>query len=309
VIRDAFPRGRDGEIDPCLGPLEGWFSRVRVDIESLEGFLIKINAWAALDLRRTMAYRALRRSEQPKEAATRTEEEARVLARRLIPVNLGLVGCSDVAEILCRDVQIAASGEGALVETRGPAWLVDQLESSSAGCKWLLTCFEFLARSLGVALEWNPGHTCALIQLMGWKPLDATKNRDAGKIVLACHALDRERLNFFAQVREQLGEPDRARFDAWLKAHAAQTRGRGDEEKSRKILMSLFEREMARLTAKATAHLEEDSSESAKLAAMYAFDSTEEGMKLKKSEKKQVRALLASLQDLCDSINRTTDGN
>ena len=47
VIRDAFPRGRDGEIDPCLGPLEGWFSRVRVDVESVEGYLIKINAWAA----------------------------------------------------------------------------------------------------------------------------------------------------------------------------------------------------------------------------------------------------------------------
>ena len=144
---------------------------------------------------------------------------------------------------------------------------------------------------------------------VGWHPLDATKIRDVGKIVLACHALDRERLNFFAQVREQLGEEDRARFDAWLKTHAAETRVRGDEAKSRKFVVSLVEREMARLTAKATAHLEEDSSESAKLAAMYAFDSTEEGMKLKKSEKKQVRALLARLQGLCDSMNRTTLGN
>ena len=232
-----------------------------------------------------------------------------MLARGLIPVHFALVGCSDVADILCRDVQIAAPGEGAEVETRGPAWLVDQLESSSAGCRWLLKCFEILARSLRLALEWSPGHTCALIQLMGWKPLDATTIREVGKIVLACHTLDRERLNFFAQVREQLGEEDRASFDAWLKTHAAETRVRGDEEKSRRFLVSLVERELARLTAKATAHLEEDASESAKLAAMYAFDSTEEGMKLKKSEKKQVRALLARLQRLCESINRTTHGN
>ncbi len=309
VIRDAFPRGRDGEIDPCLGPLEGWFSRVRVDIESVEGYLIKINAWAARELRTTMAYRAGRRSEQPEEAATRVEDEARVLARRLIPVNFALVGCSLVADILCRDVQFAAPGAGAQVETRGPSWLVKELESSSAGCKWLLKCFEILARALRLALEWGPGHTCALIQLMGWNALDATKIREVGKIVLACHALDRERLNFFAQVREQLGEEDRATFDAWLKSHTAETRVRGDEEKSRKFLVSLVEREMARLTAKATAHLEEDASESAKLAAMYAFDSTEEGMKVKKSEKKQVRALLAGLQRLCDSMNRTTLGN
>ena len=73
--------------------------------------------------------------------------------------------------------------------------------------------------------------------------------------------------------------------------------------------MSVVEREMARLTAKAAAHLEDESSESAKLAAMYAFDSTEEGAKLLKSERKQARALLAGLQVLCDFLNRTTHKN
>ena len=122
-FREALDAWRLKSTDPEQQTLDAWLNR---QIASLER-----------ELKSVIKYRAMRRSQAPEELARRVEDEARMLGQRLFPRSTGVAGLSDLAEILQpgdRDSALAAGEEAAQI---GPAWLVNRLESSAAGCQWL----------------------------------------------------------------------------------------------------------------------------------------------------------------------------
>jgi hypothetical protein len=85
--------------------------------------------------------------------------------------------------------QPPTSGEEMPGDPDQPARLVLRLESTAAGCRWLLARWNELAEVLEAGNGWTSPDRFRAIRLLGKQPLDAMVDREVLRIFLACHVL------------------------------------------------------------------------------------------------------------------------
>jgi hypothetical protein len=88
-----------------------------------------------------------------------------------------------------------------------PAHIVAKLEATAAGCTWLLEKWAALGRLLDDGRRWQPVDRLRAIRLLGKQPLDAIADEQLVTIYLACHAMDPDGPDVFAEPLSDLCRP------------------------------------------------------------------------------------------------------
>ena len=85
-----------------------------------------------------------------------------------------------------------------------PARLVNRLEATAEGCRWLLDRWAGLREVIDRGLAWPTAEMVGAIRMLGKQPLDAADDRRVLAIILACFAMDRDRPDPFVALWETL---------------------------------------------------------------------------------------------------------
>ncbi len=82
-----------------------------------------------------------------------------------------------------------------------PVLLVKQLESTAAGCGWMLARWAELLARLEPGRSWQSPDKFKAIRLLGKQPLDAADDADVASIFMACHVIDPQYRSAFFEIR------------------------------------------------------------------------------------------------------------
>jgi hypothetical protein len=130
------------------------------------------------------------------------EEEILEIGKRLFWDNRGPISFYPHRPI--REVSSAGDGGPRTSFCEGPddpdqpALLVRRLQSTAAGCQWMLDRGDELATLVECELAWLSPDKLKAIRLLGMQPIDAVDDLDVARIFLACFV-----------IRGKTGEPFR----------------------------------------------------------------------------------------------------
>ena len=172
--------------------LDAWASELQ-PCNDVEQVLVERSATVSWQLERADRADAARLASiivaTPAEEALRHEEEAAALGRRLFHDRCGPVPLYPHSLYDLQDQpRVSASRLGD--DPDDPPRLLLQLESTAAGCRWLLDRWGELGALLDRGLSWQSPDKLKAIRLLGRQPLDAADSEVVALIFQACHVLD-----------------------------------------------------------------------------------------------------------------------
>src|SRR5262245_60150540 len=175
----------------------------------------------------------------PAEEQTRQADEVLVLGRRLFWDARGPIALYPHFPSPLPGPR--TSGSGAAEDPDDPARLVNQLEATPAGCRWLLARWAELRELLDCGLTWQSPDKLEAIRLLGKQPLDAADDHEVATIFLASWALDPERgqREAFGEVVYELFGVEVGLFKRRLAGRQVEGRLPGDEASARDVLRAL----------------------------------------------------------------------
>jgi hypothetical protein len=178
-----------------------------------------------------------------------------------------------------------------------PERLLRLLESSSAGCRWLLERWAELWLALhgdGDA-GWRPDQRLHAVRLLGKQPLDAIDDPMVQRIYLASFVLDANDPQVFA---DQAGMMTPRDFESFLQRLAGRRVSESvppDRESARAGLLALVEQVVVELDARAAGHAARADREAASATARLAFDDSAEGHRLRQWQQRLMGSLLRTI--------------
>ncbi len=284
------------ESSPAFQELQGrWFASLapRDDMEEL---MSKMLFHALVERERLARAQVSLRIVHVEEQARREESGAAALGSQLFFDPRGPAGIFGEPRFSRQDErdsqQILAD------QSNDPARLVERLESTAAGCRWLLERWAELDAILQKQNSWLESEVFHAIRLMGRQPIDALDLPELAEIFLASHAINRRNRNAFTDLRTEL------RVDE-IKARLLRMRRRSalkldppDAERGRRHQRAIVARATARLEAIAADHRNRAEADKSAGPAEPAFDRTPAGEDLKSQILDCVRAVSRSVTAL-----------
>jgi hypothetical protein len=182
-----------------------------------------------------------------------------------------------------------------------PARIVLRLESTAAGCRWLLARWNELAEMLADGECWRAPDRFRAIRLLGKQPLDALVDRDVRRIFLACHVLRPESKSPFDDLRREVGEQPgdrRSVLRTPLKQLPIEPYSPKDPEEASNFLASLVDRATSQLHVLLAEHEARDEEQSASAADRHAFDLEHDGELMRRYEASCDRSFHRALAQL-----------
>jgi hypothetical protein len=190
------------------GRIDAWKDELRPRNEA-EKYLAERAAWLSWQLDRDERARVARLTasiSQAADEARREEVDVAALGGRLFWDRRGAQPLDSTSGYPCSALRTSFSGVADASDS--PARLVKRLESSLAGCRWLLDRWAELRARLEPGQSWLSPDKLKAIRLLGKQPLDAADDADVATIFLACHAIDPQCPSAFLELRS-----DADRFD------------------------------------------------------------------------------------------------
>ena len=138
---------------------------------------------------------------QIEETATRDRYEVEHLGQQLLLNPRGPAGIISAPRFSRAEPD---SQESVSDRTSEPAALVEKLESTAAGCRWLLDRWAELHANLVSGSAPDPDNKFKITRLLGKQPLDALDDPKVAEVFLASHALDQRQRNAFTDLRSDL---------------------------------------------------------------------------------------------------------
>jgi hypothetical protein len=231
--KTAVLPGEDAET--YRGRVAAWTDNFRPR-DQFEHFLIEQAVRVSWQLERADRAETARLADQIQTAAAdqaqRLDDEAAELGRRLLP---------DQPEALPLDAQTGGDPDH-------PAQLVQELESTSAGCWWLLDRWGDLRAILDQGRPWQAHDQRAAIRLLGHQPHEVAEAAVVAAISQACHVLDND----------------------------------GGDTKARRVLRGIVDRATSRLEAIAEACQQQEAAGAAEQADRLSFDDSDSGERLRR---------------------------
>ena len=182
-----------------------------------------------------------------------------------------------------------------------PARLVLRLESTAAGCRWLLARWNELAEILEAGNCWPSPDRFRAIRLLGKQPLDATVDRDVLRIFLACHVLCPGSKSPFQdllrEVGERPGDPDPI-LRPVLKQLTIEPYTPKDSAEARQVLAGVVDRAASRLRILLADREAREHETAAGGADRHAFDLGHDGELMRRYEMGCDRAFHRALEQL-----------
>ena len=176
----------------------------------------------------------------------REEEEVLALGNRLFFDRRGPIELYPSGEYT-NSKQPRTSASGTADDPDDPAKIVLGLESTVAGCRWLLEAWKRLRDVLESGLAWQPHEKIKAIRLLGKQPLDAFSDRDVALVFIASHAIEPEYSHAFYELRCEIDEDSFKRHKARLGRWSRRGIAFADAAAAREALVLLVEKATERL--------------------------------------------------------------
>ena len=191
-------------------------------------------------------------------------------------------------------------------DVNNPAKLVRELSSTVAGCDWLLQQFAELRELLEPDHAWEGHHKLKCIRLLGRNPLDCANVREVAEIFVATWSIRTVRGNAYSELQSELGPIEYKRFTKRVRRTWKNMMNAIDDENSRRILVSIVERAMARVKAQSAVARERAARDAGRRADCLLFDDSMEGERLRRYEASSSRTLLRSISEFF-KVRRATE--
>jgi hypothetical protein len=244
--------------------------------------------------------------------ARRQETEAAELGRRLFWDRRGplaLYPHFPLRDQLLADRKPRTSFSGLIDDPDDPDRLVSQLESTAAGCQWLLDAWAELRTRLEEGWAWQSPEKLKAIRLLGKQPLDAADDDAVATVFLASSVMgprDPKEVDAFAELWNELLPGEEQIFKQRLLDRQVDELLPEDEDHARSMLLDLVERVSARLKTLAASHRQRAEADAAEQASRLSFDASKEGERLRRFQISCGRSLLRTLDTLL-KIRRSID--
>jgi hypothetical protein len=174
-----------------------------------------------------------------------------------------------------------------------PQRLLRCLESSVAGCRWLLDRWSELRAALDGDSAWRPEERLRAVRLLGQEPVDAIDDPRVQSIYLCCFVLDSHSAQVFIDQRVELTNREFQAFLALLKAGRVGERVPRSREAARQGLRALLDGVIARLEALAAGLAERASA-----SGCLPFDGSARGERLRRLQMRIHHSFLRTVDQL-----------
>ncbi len=226
------------------------------------------------------------------ETALREKDEAMALGQRLFFDPRGTVALYGRRSY---SAKLQTSWWGIPDDPNDPARLVMHLESTGAGCRWLLDRWAELRSRLESGQSWHSPEKLQAIRLLGRQPVDAADHPEVTELLLACHVLDPQHLTPFFELSSEIHGDE---FTAFLKTIQKRTlesmRPKGAAA-ARALLLGMIDRVTGRLNGLASAHQKQAARRSSLIAEALAFDASNESERLRRHKNACDRSLKSTI--------------
>jgi hypothetical protein len=282
---EAFERQRDGWFDDL---------RPRTAVEYFFAERAVRLAWQLGRLDRADAARlSFRIQTHGADQNKSQQDEAVDLGQRLFWDPRGPLAVYPHSELPPGGVRVSWSG--ILGDPDHPALLRRRLESTRAGCRWLIDRWAELGSLLERQAAWHAPERFKVIRLLGKQPLEALHDRELATMLQACHVLDPDSGEPFSELWHELLPAEAAVCQRRLQAWQVDLLPPADAAAARQVLLELVGRETARLKARARRQRRRANLEDELAVTRLAFDDTPAGERFRRYEMWCHRSLLRLL--------------
>jgi hypothetical protein len=181
-----------------------------------------------------------------------------------------------------------------------PEHILIDLESTSAGCRWLLEQWAKLKENLAPGLSWHSPDKLRAVRLLGKQPLDAPDDPEVCLIYLASYVLDPLLPGPFHELQQEFPprSDDRARSMQRLRERPWKAIRPRTPAEARRKLAQLVDKSIARLEHILSVHENRAEFYAPKTAARLAFDAGDEAERLRRHQRACIRDIFRSLNEL-----------
>jgi hypothetical protein len=211
------------------------------------------------------------------------EEDAAALGERLFWDRRGPLQNYPTFGYRC-DTDPRTSWSGVADDPDSPARLVIQLESTLAGCQWLLDQWAELRARLEPGQSWQSPDKLKAIRLLGKQPLAAADSTDVATVFIASHRIDPTHDSAFWELGSEMTEFEAKAYNNRLVNRKLESCCPGDQAQARALLLQMIERATGRLETKAEAHQRRAEIDAKSAPDRLAFDGSAEGERLRRYE-------------------------
>ncbi|MGO9469334.1 MAG: hypothetical protein ACLQVF_34870, partial [Isosphaeraceae bacterium] len=183
-----------------------------------------------------------------------------------------------------------------------PARLVNELESSYAGCRWLLDRWNDLRVRNQAPNFWQASDKFKAVRLLGKQPLDLLHDTtgDLMAVFLGSHAVCPQNKSAFSELRCELGDDQFPTVRRQLDAMDTERRQPVGETAGRQVLNDLIVRQSGRLEQLALKHKARALAEAAESTSRLAFDPGAAADKVRRYEDASIRRMTRACEDLVE---------
>jgi hypothetical protein len=190
------------------------------------------------------------------------------------------------------------------VDEDHPVRLVHGLQSTGAGCEWLLERWAALRDLLERGVPWLAPDKLKAVRLLGRQPIDAYDSPVVAQVYLACHVLLNQGGQPFQEILNELAPDERPIYERYLSQRGYESRAPRDAAAARQVLLAIVEKATVELEDKAGVFRELADFDASTAGARLSWDDTPEGERLRRYELTCKRAWQRAF-DLLMTIRRT----
>ncbi len=282
--------------------LEAWTDKFR-PADDVELYLVERAVHVSWQLDRADRAEVARLAQEAADEAARQAREVAMLGAELFHIP----GC----KIVNYPAGVGGLDAGPVSEPhewshgRHPTRLVVALEATAMGCTWLREQWAALGKLLDAGLNWQAPDRLRAIRLLGRQPMDLAQAEQVLDIYLACHAMDPQGPDVFAEPLIDFSDPEledgRKRL-ADIFARMREDQAPPDAAAGRAALRAIVAAGLARAESlrgiRATAEAAAEAAVPAPASVVPAFDATESGEWLRRHQATTSRTLFRTFDAL-----------
>jgi hypothetical protein len=193
--------------------------------------------------------------------------------------------------------QPPVSWTGVVPDPNLPSQVLLSLESSAAGCAWLLDRWAELRTLLEQGKTWQSPDKLKAIRLLGCQPLDAFDDNRVAVVFLACHKIDPGDGPLFYEIWKELTGKEIKIIKRRLESRPLDALEPSNADEARKTLFHLIDQAVDRLKPLAASLQNQAEAEASLSADILAFDDSAEGERFRRYETTCSRNLLRTLDE------------
>jgi hypothetical protein len=185
-----------------------------------------------------------------------------------------------------------------------PARLVNRLEATADGCRWLLDRWAALREVVDAGLAWPTAEMVWAIRLLSKQPLDAPDDPQVLAIILACSAMDPDRPDPFAALWETLTTREVEYYRERLLGRGLADATPRTKEHARELLLDIVDEAVEPLEELEAQWREREAALAAARTECQLYDDSPEGEWLRRQQGKSTRAILRIVGRLREARRR-----